>query len=111
MNNKNYSHGFTQRTTLETDLQRVLEINKALIKESYTATISDIDKAVNLQTKITDKDHGLKSAKQKIIDNVLKSTKANDEQTMNDAEQVIRTILSHYPNLSSFVAHVRNELK
>lgn len=111
MNNKNYNHGFTQKNELNTDILRVIDINKKMITESYTANISDIDKAINLQTKITDKEPSIKQAKQNIIDNVLKSIKANDQHTYNDAEQVIKSVLSRYPNLSSYVAHIRNELK
>lgn len=106
----NYKHGFTQRNELDTDIMRVIAINKKMITESYTANISDIDKAVNLQTKITDKDHGVKQAKKTIIDNVLKSIKANDDKTREEAEQQIRSVLSRYP-LQSYTAHVRNELK
>ena len=57
--------------------------NKKIITKSYTANIRDINKSVYLQTNITDIEYGLKTAKQKIIHNVLKSIKANDEQTTN----------------------------
>jgi hypothetical protein len=107
----NYKHGFTQRNELDTDIMRVIDINKKMITESYTANVGDINKAVNLQTLITDKEPSIKQAKQNIIDNVLKSIKANDQTTYNDAEQVIKSVLSRHPNLSSYVAHVRNELK
>jgi hypothetical protein len=111
MNERNYKHGFTQRTAINTDIQRVREINKALISESYTTTIKTIDKAVNLQTAINDKDEAIRKAKRTIIDNVLKLDNSNDESTTNDAEQVIRTILSKYPNLSGYVSHIRQELR
>ena len=111
MNDKNYTHGFTQRNELSTDLERVIEINKAMIRESYTTTIKTIDKAVNLQTAINDKDEAIRKAKRTIIDMVLKLDNANDESTTTDAEQTIRTILSKYPTLSGYVSHIRQELR
>lgn len=110
MNTNNWKHGFTQRTAINTDIERVREINKALLNESYNTTIKTIDKAVNLQTAINDKDEAIRKAKRTIIDNVLKLDNSNDESTTNDAEQVIRTILSKYPNLSGYVSHIRQEL-
>ena len=58
--------------------------NKKIITKSYTANIRDINKSVYLQTNIIDIEYGLKTAKQKIIHNVLNSIKANDEQTTNN---------------------------
>lgn len=109
--NKEYKHGFTQRTSLMTDLKRVREINKALMNESLLTTKNTIDKAVNLQATINNKDNEIKNAKRKIIDNVLKLDNSTDHGTTAQAEQELKTILSHYPFLSSYVAHVRNELK
>ena len=105
-----YKHGFTQRTNLDTDLERVIEINKAMIRESYSTTKNVIEKAVNMQSAINDKDNEIKKAKKTIIDMVLKLDNATDERTTNDAEQTIRTVLSKYPHLSGYVAHTRQEL-
>ncbi len=107
----NYKHGFTQRTNLMTDLERVKEINKKLMNESVLTTKKTIDKAVLMQSSINDKDNEIKNAKRKIIDNVLKLDNSTDHSTTAQAEQELKIILSHYPHLSSFVAHVRNELK
>lgn len=107
----NYKHGFTQRNAILTDIERVKEINKKLMNESVLTTKTTIDKAVNLQATINDKDNEIKNAKRKIIDNVLKLDNSTDHGTTAQAEQELKTILSHYPFLSSYVAHVRNELK
>lgn len=109
--NLNFKHGFTQRNEIDTDLKRVREINKALMNESVLTTKSVIDKAVNLQSNLNDKDSEIKKAKSQIIDSVLKLDNATDDETTAQAEQVIKTILSKYPFLSSYVSHVRNELK
>lgn len=111
MEERNYKHGFTQRTNLDTDLERVIEINKAMIRESYSTTKNVIEKAVNMQSAITDKDNEIKKAKRTIIDMVLKLDNATDESTTTDAEQTIRTILSKYPTLSGYVSHIRQELR
>ncbi len=112
MSNINYENGTPRRTILDnTDFERIIEINKALIKESYSTTKSVIDKAVNLQSSITDKDEVIRNAKRMIIDSVLKLDNANDSTTSADAEQVLKTILSKYPTLSGYVAHIRNELR
>ena len=111
MNTNNWKHGFTQRTAINTDIERVREINKALLNESYNTTKNTIEKACNLQASITDKDNEIKNAKRKIIDMVLKLDNATDITTSEDAEQVIRTILSKNPNLSGYVSHIRQELR
>lgn len=105
-----YKHGFTQRTNLDTDLERVIEINKAMKRESYSTTKNVIEKAVNMQSAITDKDNEIKKAKRTIIDMVLKLDNSNDESNTTEAEQTIRTVLSKYPHLSGYVAHTRQEL-
>lgn len=110
MEERNYKHGFTQRTNLDTDLERVIEINKAIIKESYSTTKNVIEKAVNMQSAINDKDEAIRKAKRTIIDMVLKLYNSNDESTTTEAEQTIRTVLSKYPHLSGYVAHTRQEL-
>jgi hypothetical protein len=112
MSNINYENGTPRRTILDnTDFERIIEINKAMIKESYSTTKNIIDKAVSLQSSINDKDNEIMNAKRKIIDNVLKLDNSNDESTTNDAEQQLKTILSKYPTLSGYVSHIRQELR
>lgn len=107
MEELNWKHGFTQRDQMDTNTERVRQI----MNESYLTTKSVIDKAVNLQSNLNDKDSEIKKAKSKIIDSILKLDNATDDETTVQAEQVIKTILSKYPFLSSYVSHVRTELK
>ena len=106
MNELNWKHGFTQRTEMDTDTERVRQI----MNEGKVITKSVIEQAISLENGIKPSDP-LKTYKVAIINAVLITVTTADTNKEKEAEQTIKTVLTREPKLSSFVSHIRQTLK
>lgn len=106
MEELNWKHGFTQRTEMDTDTERVRQI----MNEGKVITKSVIEQAISLENRIKPSDP-LKTYKVAIINAVLITVTTAEEHKETEAEQTIKTMLSREPKLSSFVSHIRQTLK
>jgi len=106
MEELNWKHGFTQRNEMDTDSERVRQI----MNEGKVITKSVIEQAISLENGIKPSDP-LKTYKVAIINAVLKTVTTAEPNKEAEAEQTIKTVLSRNPNLSSYVAHIRQILK
>jgi hypothetical protein len=105
MNKSTWVHGFQQRTILDTDTERVRQI----MNEGRIIKVSTLDKAISLENSINPADQ-LKPYKLNIIKSVLRGMTSNKDEDIKTAEQSIKSILSMYPKLSSYVSHIRQQL-
>ena len=116
LNNYTYTwlHGTTQRTSLDTDINR----SKAIIKENETKdqqmVISLIDLAEIMINKLeaNEANLNLRRGKQSLISNLVLTFIHPDAKRVTEAEQAIKKVLStHRGKLNSYCKAVRLDLE